>query len=117
MHSRLEHIPNRRAIIDRRALADSLNAIAEATGDSTARRQQCVALIRQALKDSRAELKRRIAEHPSRGAEYAASYAFLTDQILRLVYDFATQALYPVTNPSTSERLTLVAVGGYGRGE
>jgi len=114
---RFDHIPNRRAIIDRRALADGLRAIADVTGDPMARRHQLVALLRQALKDGRAELKRRVAETPNKGVELAAAYAFLTDQLLRLVYDFTTQALYPVTNPTTAERMTLVAVGGYGRGE
>ena len=117
MSLRFDNISNRRAIIDRRALSDAARAIEAATADPQARRAQCVALVRQALKDGRAELKRRIAEHPSRGSELAASYAFLTDQLLRVVFDFATQVLFPVGNASTSERMALVAVGGYGRGE
>jgi [protein-PII] uridylyltransferase len=117
MSWRFDQIPNRRAIIDRRMLADGLRAIEAATDDPAARRHQLVALLRGALKDGRAELKRRIAETPQRGIELAASYAFLTDQLLRLAYDFVTDALYRVTNPTTAERLTLIAVGGYGRGE
>jgi [protein-PII] uridylyltransferase len=117
MSWRFDQIPNRRAIIDRRALADGLRAIEAATTDPDARRHQLVAVLRQALKDGRAELKRRIAEAPQRGIELAASYAFLTDQLLRLAYDFVTQSLYRVTNPTTAERMTLIAVGGYGRGE
>ena len=117
MSVRFDQIPNRRAIIDRRALADGLRAIEAATEDTSARRHQLVALLRQALKDGREELKRRIAETPHRGVELASSYAFLTDQLLRLAYDFVTQSIYRVTNPTTAERMTLVAVGGYGRGE
>src|SRR3546814_12141189 len=37
--------------------------------------------------------------------------------MIRVVYDHADQRLYPLANPSTGERLSLVAVGGYGRGE
>ena len=117
MSWRFDQIPNRRAIIDRRALADGLRAIEAVTEDPTARRHQLVALLRQALKDGRAELKRRTAETPQRGVELASSYAFLTDQLLRLAYDFVTQSLYRVDNPTTGERMTLIAVGGYGRGE
>ena len=51
------------------------------------------------------------------GTETAAAYAFLTDQILRLAYDFTSSRLYPLANPTASERLLLIAVGGYGRGE
>ena len=39
------------------------------------------------------------------------------DQILRAVYRFAGERLYPLGNLSSGERLALVAVGGYGRGE
>lgn len=117
MSARFDHIPQRRAIIDRRALSDQLAQIAGATEDAAARRAHCVALLREALKAGRTELKRRIADHPGRGHELAASFAFLTDQILRLAYDFTVQSLYPATNPTTAERLTLIAVGGYGRGE
>src|SRR3546814_5277524 len=51
------------------------------------------------------------------GSETSASYAFLTDQLLRLIFDFTTRHLYPLNNPTSAERMTLIAVGGYGRGE
>ncbi|MFX7705206.1 nucleotidyltransferase domain-containing protein, partial [Acinetobacter baumannii] len=43
--------------------------------------------------------------------------AFLIDQLLRLLYDFTVQRLYPMSNPTAAERITIIAVGGYGRGE
>jgi [protein-PII] uridylyltransferase len=43
--------------------------------------------------------------------------AFLTDQVLRLAYDYVTASLYPNPTRPRSERLLLLAVGGYGRGE
>ena len=114
MSDRLDHIPNRRAIIDRRVLAAELEALA---GSGTALRQAGAALLRPALDTGRAEIARRLAEHPSQGAQASAAQAFLTDQILRLLYDFTTQRLHVLSNPTTSERLALAAVGGYGRGE
>ena len=106
-------IPNRRALIDRRGLADVLAAIPTGAGA----RDAAAAVLRTALSDARAELRRRLHDHPSRGLEAAAAGAFVTDQLLRLIFDFATTALYPRPNPTAAERLTLLAVGGYGRGE
>lgn len=117
MSWRFDSIPNRRAIIDRRALADELRATEAQHGDVSDRRNAGATLIRAALKSGRAELKRRMHENPGRGLELASSYAFLTDQVLRLIFDFATHSLYPAVNPTNAERLTLCAVGGYGRAE
>ncbi|NIJ08373.1 [protein-PII] uridylyltransferase [Sphingomonas vulcanisoli] len=113
MSQRFETLPHRRAIIDRRALADALAALP--AGEDL--RGRATPLLRDALAAGREEIARRLIERPSAGNETAASYAFLTDQILRLVFDFTLQRLYPRNNPSTAERLTLAAVGGYGRGE
>ncbi len=112
MSSRFEAIANRRALIDRRVVADALNTLEGAN-----LRAQCVAILKPALELGRIEIARRLAENPQRGNDAASAQAFLTDQILRLVYDFSTQRLHRLGNPTASERLTLLAVGGYGRGE
>jgi [protein-PII] uridylyltransferase len=115
MSARFETLPNRRAIVDRRLLADAIEAIA--TGDTAALRREATALLKQALLDGRAEVERRLIAFPSRGLEAAAAQAYLTDQLLRVLFEFTTRRLYPLANPTTGERLTLIAVGGYGRGE
>ncbi len=107
-------LTNRRAIIDRRRLADALDTL---EGERDGLRRDACGLLRQALDKGRAEIAERLAKNPGRGTETAAAYAFLTDQVLRLVFDFAVNRLYPATNPTAAERLTLVAVGGYGRAE
>lgn len=45
----------------------------------------------------------------------AIRLSYLEDQIIRLIFEFATRCVYRVDNPSASERLAVVAVGGYGR--
>jgi [protein-PII] uridylyltransferase len=115
MSARSEQIVNRRAIIDRRALVSALEEI-EPAGD-TAMRNALVRVLKPALETGRAEIAMRLAAHPQAGRDIASSYAFLTDQVLRLAYDFTTQRMYHLNNPTAAERIVLVAVGGYGRGE
>jgi [protein-PII] uridylyltransferase len=107
-------VPGRRAIIDRRMLADRLAAL---TGNEAKRRAEATSILKEALAEGRAEIARRLEEKPWQGTETASAYAFLADQILRLVHDFVVERLFPLANPTASERLLLIAVGGYGRGE
>ncbi|PZU57150.1 MAG: [protein-PII] uridylyltransferase [Sphingobium sp.] len=118
MPTPFDNLPNRRAIIDRRALSDRIAAAVSDRGrDTTAMRGAIVAELRIALEAGREEAVRRLEARPTRGREAVSALAFLIDQILRVLYDATTQYLYPISNPSTGERLTLIAVGGYGRGE
>jgi [protein-PII] uridylyltransferase len=111
------NLDNRRAIIDRRQLADQLDEIAATNGDSGARRGAMVALLKTALEAGRTEIDRRLCERPSAGRLAASATAFLVDQIVRLSHDFTVDHLYPVGNRSAGERIAVIAVGGYGRGE
>ncbi len=109
---------NQRAIIDRRALADRLAAEAERLGHEPAKlRPVIIAEIRKALENGRAEVVRRLEARPTNGREAVSAQSFLIDQILRVLYDATVDWLYPVSNPTASERIALLAVGGYGRGE
>ncbi len=115
MANRFDQVNNRRAIIDRRTLADALAALQGR--DETALRNAATAILKPAAESGRVEIARRLEATPSAGREAASAQAFLTDQLLRLIFDFTTTRLYPLNNPTASERLTLIAVGGYGRGE
>jgi [protein-PII] uridylyltransferase len=108
-------LPNQRAIIDRRALAE---AVAESSAQGGAEaRSAIVAALREALAAGRAELERRLLEKPASGHEITAGHAFLIDQLIRVIYDHATGDLYPAPNRSAAERIAVIAVGGYGRAE
>ncbi|OZA92433.1 [protein-PII] uridylyltransferase [Altererythrobacter sp. H2] len=108
-------IPRQRAILDRRTLAAQIAALAAEQGDSA--RPQVVALLRDALDAGRQELDRRLEAAPSAGHECTGGHAFLIDQIVRLIHDHVVADVYPLANRSSGERLSILAVGGYGRAE
>ncbi len=109
-------IPDQRAIVDRRALAGTIADLVAAQGAAAAR-PAVVEALRNALASGRAEIARRLTEKPSAGRDCAAAQAFLVDQLVRVIHDHVIADVYPSGNRSAGERLTLMAVGGYGRGE
>src|SRR5216683_1615929 len=50
------------------------------------------------------------------GGRCAARLCRMQDDIIRVIYTFAVTRLYPPQSPSESERMAIVATGGYGRG-
>src|SRR5262245_30876815 len=104
-------IADRRAIIDRRDLADRLRALTSENLESDA-----TALLREARDLGRQEIAARFNAEPGRGRITAASYCFLADQLVRLTYDLVTERIHPRPNDSTC-RLSVVGLGGTGRGE
>ncbi|MCF4165421.1 [protein-PII] uridylyltransferase [Zavarzinia compransoris] len=110
-------VKHRRAIVDRKGLMDSLESFAAGEPGPDALRAHVVATLKQALADGRAECRRRLEMDEANGRETAAGLCHLVDQIIRVLHDFTLAHVYPVMNPTAGERLDLVALGGYGRGE
>ena len=92
---RFDLIPNRRAIIDRRALAERLAALPDA---------RCAAATAHPARGAGRRPRRDRAaaggQAQARPRGGRAPTAFLTDQILRLAYDFVTDRLHPLANPT-----------------
>ena len=108
-------LPNQRAIVDRRALAETVAALHAKSAAKS--RAAIVAALKQALADGRAELERRLGDRPAAGHEITAGYSFLIDQLVRVIFDHAATQLYPAPNRTAAERIAVLAVGGYGRAE
>jgi [protein-PII] uridylyltransferase len=102
-----------RRIVNRRKLSAEVEALVEGR---TVDRPALVELLKRTLAEGRAEVRRRLEAERS-GPACAAATAYLMDQILRVLFDLAETRLFPVANATEGERLALVAVGGYGRGE
>ena len=106
----------RREIIDRAWVQEKIARSYLGASSPQRARAEILDILKEAQAQGRAEIQRRF-EAGASGRVTARSLAFLTDQLLRLTYDHVTKDLFPLHNPSTAERLSLVAVGGYGRGE
>ena len=106
-------ILHQRAIIDRRDLQAKLDAAA-AKGAPT--RETLSVALKAALAAGRQEIRYRFDDKGS-GTQTVHELSFLMDQLIRLAYDFTLQHVYPLANPTAGERMSIVAVGGYGRGE
>ena len=109
-------ILRQRDIIDRRVLAEELaQAIADAPGPALDRRT-LLPPLKAALARGRAEIRRRF-EADGTAVSALHEQSFLVDQLIRGLYDLVTESVYPLANPTSGEKLAIVAVGGYGRGE
>jgi [protein-PII] uridylyltransferase len=71
--------------------------------------------LRAALAHGRAAAERLLIAD-RHGRRCAERLSLMQDEIVRVVYEFATKHLYPAENPSEAERMAIVATGGYGRG-
>ncbi|PLW76158.1 [protein-PII] uridylyltransferase [Cohaesibacter celericrescens] len=77
-------------------------------------RAEILALLKEMLQAGRDRAEQLLHED-GLGILCAIRLSYLEDQIITLIYRFAIEHVYPVNNPSASERLAVVAVGGYGR--
>ncbi len=91
-----------------------LRAIGEQSPASNAGRaaflKQIKTVLARARKTTEADL---LNDH--RGTACAQNLSLCEDEIIRAIYAFATRYVFPVDNPSSSETISIAAVGGYGR--
>ena len=100
-----------------RAAADAAAAAASAESGRAAIRPAVVAVMRQAHAEGRATIAAAIAGAPREAHRAIHDYCWLVDQIVILALDIVQRWLHPLSNPTASERVSAIAVGGYGRAE
>ena len=101
---------------DLSGVREQLRICARRGANSAEVRSQVLTLLRDAHKAGREAILEAFKETRD-GRKATRRLSQLADQIVRLACQHAAEDLYPLGNPSKAEKLTLVAVGGYGRGE
>ena len=85
------------------------------SGQDSKLRAALVERMRQLVEGAYAAAKRQLEEDGD-GRACAAGLSAFQDALIKLAYDFTTNHVYRVENPTAAERMAVVAQGGYGRG-
>ncbi|MEX0371517.1 MAG: [protein-PII] uridylyltransferase [Tateyamaria sp.] len=80
-------------------------------------RAAIVAHLKAAQSAGRATIADAFAAAPFASRQTTRAYAYLTDCVVRAALQTAQSILHPNPTPTRSERMAVLAVGGYGRGE
>ena len=80
-------------------------------------RAAAVSLLRVSQKQGRAAIAEAFANAPFEARPMTRAYTYLADQLVQTSLHIATTYLHPKPNPTEGERLCVIGVGGYGRGE
>ncbi len=97
-------------------ITDKINILLDEHGPEGSRfRPALLELLKQLIADTRTKLEKQLITDND-GTGCAVNLSVFQDNLITALHDLATTHYYPSINPSTSEHLSIVAVGGYGRG-
>jgi [protein-PII] uridylyltransferase len=103
-------------LIDTAAIGADLEKLAETyAGRERELRTAVAQRLKLALTQARAEAERLLLKD-RHGRRCAERLCQMQDEIIRILYEFVGQTLYPSRVPSEAEHMAIVATGGYGRG-
>ncbi len=105
-------------LFDAEALQQELTGLTRShggEGSDTRIRAKVLARLKEVRAEALADAQKLLFEDGG-GRLCAARLSAAQDDLVRVICDFAMYHVYRVTNPSAAERLTVIAVGGYGRG-
>ncbi len=104
-------------IFDQPAVRIALDAAVNQTTDHKIIRSRTVEILSKARIAGRKRIAEAFAVDPFPGRRGTRAYSWLTDQVVGEVLHVAQTYLHPLPNPTEAERIAIIAVGGYGRGE
>ncbi len=95
-------------------MTDALDGRLIEAGSAPDVRKAVASILKESWDAARTRIARRL-DGGGEGVEVARLYSTAADDLLTALWRFTTETLYPAANPSEAERLSLIAVGGYGR--
>ena len=104
-------------IIDTGAIIARLDDAAQGGTNGAALRKLLLDELRTGREAGRAAIAEAFAENPTAALPTTRAYSWLTDQIIQIALHFATRHKHRSSHQTEAERLAILAVGGYGRGE
>jgi [protein-PII] uridylyltransferase len=104
-------------VYDTKRFAASLASRLDVTGDARERRQIIVQALAEARHEAAAPIEAAFDATPRTARHTVRARARLTDALVEVAFLLASRTLHPASTPTEIERLTVLAVGGYGRRE
>ncbi|SDW31371.1 UTP--GlnB (protein PII) uridylyltransferase, GlnD [Roseicitreum antarcticum] len=99
------------------ALEEALQRAVADPGDARAIRKAVVDVLADALRTGNARLEEALRAAPRDARSYVRAQTWLTDLVITAALKVARLRLHPNPKASDAERLSVIAVGGYGRAE
>lgn len=104
-------------IIDPRALSSQISAAIAAETDPREARAIAVRHLAEAKATANSVLATAFAERPLEARALTRAQSHLTDGLVSTAFELARHHFHPLPTPTEAERLSVLAVGGYGRAE
>ncbi|WP_171238485.1 [protein-PII] uridylyltransferase [Ruegeria sp. HKCCA5763] len=104
-------------IFDSANVNDALALAFESCTDNSKVRAETVRILRDAQKAGRAAIAEAFGKQPFEARALTRSYTYLTDQLVGTAMQVSSTRLHPLATPTQGEKIAVLAVGGYGRGE
>ena len=104
-------------IFDTEVVLREIDAAAAEAQDATSLRGAVVSILREVNTAGRAAISDAFDAAPFASRELTRSYTYLTDGLVMAALHTAEMHLHPMSSRTQGQRLSVLAVGGYGRGE
>ncbi len=112
----IEHPPKVSLMFDTPRITGEIDMLADKQGGNNDLFRTAIAqLLKTELAQAREAAQVQLLKD-RHGRHCAERLCFVQDEIIRILFNVATQHLYHSPTPSDSERMSVIATGGYGRG-